>query len=317
MTTDNYSGDITLSGNEDSPVKITSPENVHIKRGAIDGDLEVLNAEYVCTNTPPSGDAAVSEPESVLAGGIEDGYIEPDSVDGDVRIEDASDVFIEHQAVSGELTIAGAEQQFRDESDQSPLQRSAYDETLTGWERSTTVTDPSHGVWITGGKTTTEISTHRDDIELYITGWNNTVEITGQNSTVSVHVVGSHNDIHTGPYVDVSLATDSGPDNAVHSDPVPPTDLIQTSKQEAYSGIFIGQNKVTYQEPAPQQEYCPNCGADSDTVIARKQKNAFFIFGHPVYQFTETGESYECVECSMHGGVDAELTESERKDIFQ
>lgn len=312
-----YSGDVTLSGNEDSPIKIASPENVYIQRGAITGDLEIVNPEYVCTRIRPSGGSAVSEPESVLAGNIEDGYIEPGSVDGDIRIEDAADVFIEHQAVSGELTITGAEQQFTDTSKQSSLQRSEYDRTLTGWKRSTTVTDPSDGVWIVGGKNTVDITSHRQDIELYITGWNNTVRITGQSSTVSARVVGSHNDIHIGPYVDISVTAETGPENTFHSDPIPPSDLIQTSKQEAYRGIFIGQNKVTYQEPAPKQDYCPNCGADSDTVIARKQENAFFIFGYPVYQFAETGESYECDECSMYRDLSVELTESERKHVLQ
>lgn len=312
-----YSGDITLNGDQQAPVKIDDPENVHIKSGAVDGDLKVLNAEYVYTNTPAGGETDIGAVETEISGTIEDSYIESGGTAGDVIIADAEDVFIEHNAVSGELQIIGDEQRFHDESETQPHSRTQYDDDVTGWERSLTVTNPQTGVAVTGGQNTARIQDAEREFELYLTGWNNSVRINGYGSTVRLHVVGSENTVAVSAYTDVTVATESGHDNTVTVDDFPVEDLIETSKSTAYKEAFVGRKKVTYQVPAMGEDYCPGCGSNADAIIRRHQEDAFFLFGYPIYQFEAGSRAYECQECSRNAHRDVRLSESERKDLFK
>ncbi len=312
-----YSGDVTLNGDEEPPVKITSPENVHVKTGAIDSNLKVRNAEFVYTNTPAGDSVTVDSITTEISGTLEDGYIEKDSVDGDVVIEDAEDVFIEHNAVSGGLQIVGDEQRFHDASDTEPIPRPQYDDSVTGWKRSLTVTDPSTGVSVVGGRNEVRVTDSTQDFDLYITGWNNTVEINGKANTVTVHFIGAKNSVSAGSYTDVNVATDSGHDNSVTIEEFPVDDLIQTTKKEAYGSRFFGREKITYQEPAVDEDYCPGCGASSDAIIRRRQSDVFFLFGFAIYHFDNGGSAYECEECSRNASPAVELSESERKELFR
>ena len=42
--------------------------------------------------------------------------------------------------------------------------------------------------------------------------------------------------------------------------------IIRQSKGEAYNNAFVGRKKITYQEPAMGEDYCPNCGATADAI---------------------------------------------------
>lgn len=306
-----YSGDVTLTGDEQSPVEIVSPENVHVLRGAVEGDLEVVNAEFVFTNTPTGGTATIGEVETEISGSLEDGYVVPDGVHGDLRIRDAGDVFIEHGAVGGELQVLGPEKQFRDESAATAPPRDRYDETLTGWQRSASLERPSNGVAVAGGRCSVNLGSVTGDVDVYVTGWQNTVEIEG-NGRVSLHLTGSHNTIEVGPYIDLSVATRTGIENTVENAPVPYSELIETTKKEAYP--FFGRTKATYQVPAPDQEHCPGCGADAQRVIERRRTDAFFLFRIPVYRYEE-GTVHRCEKCSRTV-KDVGLSDSERRDLF-
>jgi len=310
-----YSGDITLNGDEQTPVKIVDPENVHIKSGAVGGDLKVLNAEYVYTNTPAGGEADIGPIETEISGTIEDGYIESGGVDGDVVVVDAEDVFIEHDAVGGELQIIGDEQRFHDETERSPQPRNQYDDTVTGWERSLEATDPQTGIAVTGSQNTVRIQDAEHEFDLYATGWNNDIRVNGH-GRVRLHLIGAQNTVEVSAYTDVTVETESGHDNMVSVDDFPVEDLIKTSQSAAYKEAFIGRKKITYQVPAMSEPHCPGCGANADAVIERHQEDAFFFFGYPIYQFEAGSGSYECEECSAHAHPDVQLSESERKDLF-
>jgi len=310
-----YSGDIMLNGDEQPPVKIVDPENVHVKSGAVDGDLKVLNAEYVYTNTPAGDTVDIGAIETEISGTIEDGYLESNGVSGDVVIVDAEDVFIEHDAVGGNLQIIGDEQRFQEESDTAPLPREQYDDGVTGWNRELSVTEPDTGVSVTGGRNSVRIENTEAEFELYLTGWNNSVRVDGYGS-LRLHFVGSNNTVEVSSYTDVTVATESGHDNTVSVDDFPVEDLIKTSQSAAYREAFMGRKKITYQVPAMNEDYCPGCGATADAVIERHQEDAFFVFGYPIYQFEAGSGSYECEECSTNAHPDVRLSESERKDLF-
>ena len=310
-----YSGDIMLNGDEQPPVKIVDPENVHVKSGAVDGDLKVLNAEYVYTNTPAGDTVNIGAIETEISGTIEDGYLESNGVSGDVVIVDAEDVFIEHDAVGGNLQIIGDEQRFQEESDTAPLPRDQYDDDVTGWNRELSVSEPDTGVSVTGGRNSVRIENTEAEFELYLTGWNNSVRVDGYGS-LRLHFVGSNNTVEVSSYTDVSVASESGHDNTVSVDDFPVEDLIKTSQSAAYREAFMGRKKITYQVPAMNEDYCPGCGATADAVIERHQEDAFFVFGYPIYQFEAGSGSYECEECSTNAHPDVRLSESERKDLF-
>lgn len=310
------SGDVTLNGDEQPPVKLVEPENVYVKSGAVDGDLSVLNAEYVYTNTVAGEAVDIGAIETEISGTIEDGYLESDGVSGDLLVVDAEDVFIEHDAVNGALQIIGDEQRFHDESDTAPLPRERYDNSVTGWDRELRVADPDTGVSVTGGQNSVRINNNASAFELYLTGWNNSVRVDGHGS-LRIHFVGSNNTVEVSAYTDVTVATETGHDNTVSADDFPVEDLIKTSQSAAYREAFIGRKKITYQVPAMDEDYCPGCGATADAVVERCLEDAFFFFGYPIYQFDAGGGSYECEECSTHAHLDVQLSESERKDLFQ
>jgi hypothetical protein len=313
MSQHSYSGDVTITGDEQTPVELVDSGNVHVLRGAVDGDLKVVNAEYVFTNTPPGGTATIDQVATEIGGDIKDGYVVPEGTTGDVLIRDPEDVFIEHDAVGGELQIVGAEQQFHDDSAAHPPARDQYDETVTGWQRSTTLDRPTTGVAVAGGRCTADLRDVTGDIDVCVTGWQNTVEIRGS-GTVSLHLAGSHNTIETGPYIDLTVASDTGVENTITDQPLPHEALIETTKREA--APFFGRAKVTYQTPAPDADHCQHCGAAAQTIIERHRLDAFFLFKRAVYRF-EDGTSYRCEECSRARPTDATLSESERRDLFE
>jgi hypothetical protein len=312
-----YTGDVTLNGDEQAPVRIENPENAYIKTGAIDGDLKVLNAEYVYTNTQAGGNVDVDKVQTKISGTIEDSYIERNAVTGDVVIVDAEDVFIEHDAVSGELQIVGEEQRFNDSSDTEPLNRGRYDEEITGWQRSLHPENPDTGISVVGCESVARVKNAEDNFELFVTGWNNEVRIDGVGNTVTIHLIGAKNTIEVSAYTNTEIATDTGHDNEITVDTFPVDDLIRQSKGEAYNNAFVGRKKITYQEPAMGEDYCPNCGATADAIIERHQEDAFFLLSYPIYHFETSTASYECEECSTDAHPEVGLSEDERKDVLQ
>lgn len=317
-TNTDYSGDITLTGDAKAPVELSNKhnlENVYIKPNSVDGDLAIKNVEYVFTNQETGGSTNMGTVSTEISGDLDDGYVE--NVNGGLVIDGADDVFIAHNAVSGTIQSVGEEQQFRDESDTKPPSLSVFDRDVTGWQQQETVNSPTTGVSVNGCENNVTIKDVTDNIHVYVLGWNNNVRINAKRATVTLHMTGSHNTIEVNPYTDLEIATNSGIENAIEQDTFPVTDLIESSKSEAYNDAFFGRRKITYQEPAMDKDICPGCGAKADAVIERHQEDAFFILSYPLYHF-ETGDvSYECEECSGNAMPKVELTEAERKDILQ
>lgn len=312
-----YSGDVTLTGDEQPPVEVSDPENVYVLRNSIAGNLKVTNAEYVYTAIPAGDKAELQQTETTIGGSLEDSYVEPGGVEGDLLVKDAEDVFIEPGAVDGDLQIIGDEQRFHESLDSQPTPYEHYDDSIHGWDRSLSITDPDAGVAVVGSNNKVTISEARTDFELFVTGWNNEIRINGQHSTVRLHFVGAENAIETNPYTDVTIETEAGHANTVTKDSFPVEDLIQTSKSKAYNEAFIGRKKITYQSPAMDESHCPSCGATADAVIERHREDAFFLFGYPIYHFEAKGGVYACEECSRHAHPDVRLTEEERTALFQ
>lgn len=315
-----YTGDVTLTGDVQTPVRIGTEdtlENVYVMPNSVTGDLLIKNAEYVFTNIETTGDTSIDTPTVDIAGSLDDGYIKPGGVEGDLIIENAEDVCIAHNAVNGEIKSVGEEQQFHDTSDTTPPSHSTYDTVIDGWQQTRTITSPTTAVGVHGCENSITINDLQENIHVYVLGWKNKVRINGKRSNVTLHFTGSHNTVEVNPYIDLTIATNTGIENEITQDTYPVSDLIQTDKSEAYNNAFFGRKKVTYQEPATSEDICPNCGADADAVIERHQEDAFFIFSYPMYHFETTSASYECEECSIDAEPKVELNETERKDILQ
>jgi hypothetical protein len=309
-----YSGDITLTGSEESPVEITDPEDVFVRMNAVHANLAVNNAEYVFTHSPLSGDVTVDDVETTISGDLGDGYVQDNSVDGDLLVTDAEDVFIPTDAISSNFEISGVENIYEG-SVEVPTDPDAYDSSTTGWEESATVRDPSTGVYVTGAHHTIEINRTTQDIVVYVVGYGHDVTISGKAAAVSVHLLGYENRVTVGPYLSVESVTDTGFDNSVVEEPYPAEDLIETTKKKAFSYASFGRHKLTYQVPA-DEEWCPNCGTAADTIIERHQIDAFFLFSHPIKVYGRSMDpAMECEHCSINA-VDSELSEQERKDVL-
>jgi hypothetical protein len=297
--------DVVVTGERQTPIEIVGPENVHVLSGAVSGDLKIVDAEYVFTNTPPGGKASISGVGTRVDGSVEDGYIMPDGATGDVVVRDAEDVFIEHGGVGGALQIVESEETFHDNSGPVPPNRSRYDETTTGWRRSTTVQKPSTGVAVAGGRCSVDIQGVDKNIDVYVTGWKNEVQIGGVGS-VSLHVAGSENNIETEPEVDLNVVTDTGVKNSLvdssvtgsttTGNPVQAHDAAETTERQERP--LFGRAEVAYRNPAEGRRYCPNCGMEAESITKSQRKDAFFVFNVPVYSFSSGEPSYGCEECS-------------------
>lgn len=308
-----YEGDVTLTG-EPGPVVMKDPEDTFVQAGAVDGDLKVVDPEYVFMDTEAGGGATVGEPDLRVAGDLADGYIDRQGVNDDAVLVDAEDVFLASGAATGVVDVTGAESVFR--PDDHPPDLSDY-ETLTGWRRDTTIESSSEGVALVGARHDVTVTSITTDVTLYLVGHDHRVRIEGPSDkdvNLTVRFVGYDNTVRVGPYLTVGSTTEVGYDNVVDADPYPVTDLIETTKDEAYGVASFGRTKVTYQTEA-DEEWCPNCGTDADAIIERHEEDVFVVFGIPIKTYDEGGVSYECEECAVR--VKATLSEDERRSVLQ
>ncbi|WP_459191250.1 hypothetical protein [Halosimplex sp. J119] len=315
--TERYAGDVRLAGSHDPPVALRGAEDVFVGPESVDGTLRLADAEYVFTDVPaPSGGASPDTPAvaTEVTGDLEDGYVE--DVAGDVVVSDVDDVFVAAGAADA-LNPAGAEQVFHDGAGTPTDSPDGYDVTVTGWNHSRDARDPRDGVAVRGAKNTVEVGEGKHDLTVYVVGWDNEVRIEGRDVDATVYFVGRDNRVSVGPYVSVTTAAESGFDNAVDSDPIPPEAVIETSKDEAHGEATFGRHRITWQEPAPDKDWCPHCGENADAVVARRQKDAFFLFGSAIRTYDSGGVSYECERCSRHIAGEVALSEEERKDALR
>lgn len=308
-----YDGDVTLTG-ESGPVVVEDPADAFVRTGAVDGDLKVVDPEYVFTDAPVSGETAVGEPELRIAGDLEDGYVDRRGVDGDAVLVDAADVFLAADATTGVVDVTGAESVFR--ADEDPPDTTGF-ETLVGWRRDATLEDPAAGVALVGARHDVTVTGVTEDLTLYVVGHDHRLRVEGppdRDVSLTVRFVGYDNTVRVGPYQTVGSTTEAGYDNVVDADPYPVSDLVETTKGEAFGLATFGRQKVTYQTEA-DEEWCPNCGTDADAVIERHQTDAFLLFGIPVRTYDEGGVSYECEACAVR--TDASLSEAERQSVLR
>ncbi|MFC7078756.1 hypothetical protein [Halorussus caseinilyticus] len=314
-TAETYDGDVTLTGHEDAPVEVRDPEDVYLRTGSVEGDLELRNPEYVFTHQP-TGDADVGDPETVVRGNLEDGYAEPGGVTGDAIVADAEDVFVSAETSGGDLSVVGPENVYADDV-ALPRDPDDYDVSLTGWKQSGSASDPDAGVRVAGADHEVSVEKARTDLDVYVVGRDHEIEITGRSASVSVYLLGYDNTVRVGAYLDSEVVADTGFDNEVISEPYPVEDLIETSKDEAFDRAGFGRRKVTYQVPAEGDDWCPNCGEPADAIVERHQMEALFVFGRPVKTYDRsTNPAKECEHCSR-SAFDASLTERERKDVLK
>jgi len=309
--TENFSGDVRLQGRRET-VGLRGVEDAYVSADAVAGALKITDAEYVFTDQPADAADGVP-PEAVdteVAGDLEDGYVE--AVD-DAVVAETEDVFIERGAAQS-LEVEGVEQVFRDD-DAPPDLPDTYDVSLTGWNHSREARDPETGVSLLGARNEITVSGATTDLVVYVTGWENEVRLEGRGASVDVHFVGRDNTVSTSPYVTATVETESGFDNTLDSDPLPHEAIIETEKDEAFG--FLGRHKATWQEPAEGKDWCPNCGESADAVIARRQTDAFFVFGIPVRTYDDGGKSFECEHCTRHAIGEVGLSESERKSALR
>lgn len=315
-----YSGDVSMTGDEVPPVGIKSPDDVYILPHSIHGDLKVVNAEYVFTDSPAGGVVDDVSPDTEITGSIEDAYYEPGGVVGDAVLLDPEDVYIARHAVEGELQVVGDEQRFHDNRSSPQFSYDQFDETVVGWQQSVTTRDPRVGAAVSGYDSTLTVEEAEHDLDIYVLGCQNDVRITskvGRELSVDVFFVGHDNSVSVGPYIDCTIVNESGSNNSTSQDQFPVERLISQDKSEAYTNAGLGRNKVTYQKQADtDDDYCPNCGRENVTVIERRQKDAFFVFGSPVYTYDDGGVSYQCEDCSPRGSPKSKLTSEERQDLF-
>ncbi|ELY97893.1 hypothetical protein [Natrialba asiatica] len=307
-------GDVRLNGGEATPVELRGADDVYVRADAVDGRLTIFDPEYVFTDVPTEGEHVDRDDvRTVMAGDIEDGYV--DRIDGDVLVTEAEDVFVEHGAAEHVSTV-GAEQVFFDDAAAPTRSPDGYEVSVSGWQQRHSVRDPRNGVSIRGGKNELTVTDARHDLTVYVTGWGNDVRIEGQAIDATVYVVGRENRVSVGPYVTATIGAESGYDNELEADPLPPEALIETTREDAYGEAFFGRHKITYQEPAPDKEWCPNCGESADAVITRKQRDAFFLCSRPVRTYDSGDGAFECEHCTPFATGPVELSPDERKRIL-
>lgn len=311
-----YSGDVSLEGREDTPVGVKGVEDMYVKPDSIDGDLRLLDAEYIYTFQQTGTDITMPDPETEIVGNLEDGYAE--DVDGSVIVADVEDVFIGHDAVNGAIDAVAPEKIF-DATDVQPSHTpDRYDAAVTGWKQSKTRKSADTGVFIAGARNSVTIENATDDLEVYIIGWENHVRIDGGTANVDVQIVGRDNTVSHTAYHDAELVSEAGHDNTLDQDSLPADELIDQSRTEAFSGNLFGRSRVVYQEEV-DKDVCPNpaCKKNADTIIERKQLDAFFLFSSPIKTYEEGGGTFECEHCTDQLNADVSLTDEERQRFIE
>lgn len=293
---DEYSGDVTLDGEQRTPVAIEDPEDVFVRSDGVDGRLEIRNAEWVFSATPVEASVTV-DPEKRIAGDLEDGYVDTDGVHGDALLDTPEDVFVAYGATEG-IDADGVEQVFHD--DTAPTTPpSACDASVTGYQRSRTVESPDTGVVLTGGGHEVTVTDPPKTLAVHVVGYDHALTVEGE-TDLTVHFVGRDNAVAADPYVDVTVGSESGFDNAVDEEPLPPEAVIDTEKSEAYGDVTVGRARVTYQKPT-EDDRCPHCGESADAVVERHYRDAFFLFGYPLYTFEHGVSGHNCESCVRPG----------------
>lgn len=306
------SGDVRLDGYAGT-VGLSETADVYVHGGAVTGELIVDDAEYVYTDVPAEGGGPPGERTvDTAVAGEEDGYVR--DVDGDLVVRNVEDVFVA-DAGAATLSAPGAERVFHDDEAMPTKPPDDYEVSVAGWEHTETARDPRDGVAVLGARNEVTIEKAAHDITVYVVGWGNEVTVEGSDADVTTFFVGRDNRVSVGPYLEATTAADSGTDNELHREPIPPEALIQTAESEAKSGLLFGRHRLTWQAPT-DEEWCQNCGADADAVIVRRQSDAFYLFGVPVWTFNEGGAAYECEQCSTHVGR-VSLSESERREALR
>ncbi len=90
----------------------------------------------------------------------------------------------------------------------------------------------------------------------------------------------------------------------------------ETTEDAAYSAVTFGRAKVTYQSAAEDEDWCRAAAKPAEAIIERHQMEAFFLFGWPLWTFEQsTNPARECEHCSPNA-IHAELSASERREIF-
>jgi len=312
-----YSGDVSLNGGERTPVGVRGAEDVFVGDRAVDGDLALLDAEYVYTATPVDGSTASVDPVTEITGSLEDCYVEPGGADGDVALANVEDVFVGADAAST-IDATGAENVFGGAVDAAVLQGASFDVDVSGWKQNTAKDGVEDGVRVRGARADVSVEAVVDRVLVYVVGWENDVRIEGGNVHVDVVVVGRDNTVTAGPYATVSLVAESGHDNDVGSDPYPVEDLVETSKADAIGVGTFGRQQVAFQEPVGDRDTCPNpsCHRAADAIVRRRTLDAFFLFGVPVVTHDATDGAYECEHCTTKLRGEVTLTRDERRDVL-
>jgi hypothetical protein len=326
------SGDARVA-EDDGPVGLGVPEDVFVHGDAVAGDLYVRDGEYVFTDVPTDGDGTASTDdttastdgdrgassdgtgpavETAIEGG-EDGYVE--AAGGDVVVDGVEDVFVHHRGAD-RVDASGAEQVFTDETAQPTKPPAEYEVTVSGWQHDREARDPRDGVGVVGARNEIVVRELEHDATVYVVGWGNEIRVEGRDAEVSVFFVGRDNTVTVGPFLSAAVAAESGFDNTLDHEPVPPSAVVQTTREEAHEQATFGRHKLTWQEPADGEEWCPNCGSNADAVIRRRQRDAFYVLGRPILTYDEGGESFECEHCSRYDAP-VSLSEAERREALR
>lgn len=315
MQSTRQTGDVILDGTATAPVQIDGAENIHVQESSVNGDLLLVDVEFVFTGQDTDTDAPDVDVESITetkfyGPELEDAYIR--NTKGDVIITNAEDVFIEPNAVSGDIRVIGAEQQFHHDVPQTS--HSTATESAVGWKQNIVTERPQDDVVALGSKCTVNVSNIRDHADVYVTGWENDVTLTGRGEA-TVYLIGSNTNLEIGGLLDADVRK-IGVDNAVVKQDFPVEELIDQRKSEAFSEAGFGKETVMYQEPMPTEDgTCPVCQANADAIVKRTSLEAYFLFGHPVYQVDQSSFN-ECEECAEVKTTDVELTEADRQQIL-
>ncbi len=196
-----------------------------------------------------------------------------------ISVIDAENVYFRRNSVTGNVKLINPEYVF---SSQRPTEKTVpsddIETTVSGSIEDIYVPHNAiEGTIIIDGAQDVHIEPITDvtaDIELIVSGWNNTIDITGRTAMVTVYLLGSQNTVRTSPYIDLETDIQAGVENTIEQEPVPASDIIETTRKEAYAGHLLGRDTVTFQEPATDRDYCPNCGANASAITIPNPKRA-------------------------------------------
>ncbi|MCU4799279.1 hypothetical protein OB920_02700 [Halobacteria archaeon HArc-gm2] len=198
-----------------------------------------------------------------------------------------------------------------------------YDVRVVGERKSRTIDEPIESVAVASTRGSVDVTDASDGLVVAVEGDRNSVVVGGSDGTVRLRIDGQRNSITVADTLELVVERDDGSANSIArqsfetDEDGAAAELIRQDREEAYASLgWFGYSLVSYQTKATEQEFCQNCGRETDAVVRRHSERVLTVLGLSV-SVGESTTADECEYCTLQvPDADVALSDAERRDIY-